>query len=103
MFLSEEETADVADMRSRRLAAFGEADHWSSSSNAVLAATANGITRDDVERVAEIVRGLPDDIQALIDLVCDIESDYARGYRCAVCGMTREQSKAAGYDCATQC
>lgn len=39
----------------------------------------------------------------IVQLALDLERELVKGERCAVCGMTAAQAKAANYDCVREC
>jgi hypothetical protein len=56
------------------------------------------ITPGEAEELWSKLRG-----NAYAQLIEGLTRQLVRGERCAVCGMTDQQSKEAGYDCVNEC
>ena len=89
----DELVALMADMRKRRLDAF----------KTTLEAQAEAITHEDIDLIHEAMRMLDDFSQLTLDLWSDLTHEWAKGWRCCVCGMTPAQANAANYNCGEEC
>ena len=94
-------TDKLRDIKARRLEAFLAFDHAGGSRDAIEAA-ADATTPEDIDTIHDAVDALDDYGKLVVELVKDVWHDFGR-YRCSVCGMTKHQADAAGYDCAREC
>lgn len=97
----DELTEKIRAIERRRLDAFIVAG--SKSSEAKMFAVADATTLDDLDTLRQARERLDDFARLVMHLDGDIRAEYARGHRCAVCGLTAAQSAAIGYDCTREC
>lgn len=61
-------------------------------------------TMDELDSIREFIEArFTDEEQHILYAYRNIEREFTRGHRCAVCGRTEKQSKAINYDCAREC
>lgn len=59
---------------------------------------------DDYGIVAEYVRGkFTAEEGTILHIFTSFEHEFARGHRCMVCGRTKAQNEAIGYNCFEEC
>lgn len=75
--------------------------------NSALVASKNGFSEWDYKDFAPIYdyvnSKFNDDESIILHAYERIKSEFTRGHRCSVCGMTDAQSKAIGYNCTEEC
>lgn len=84
----------VAEIEERRLNAFRDGGR---------AAMIEAMTVEDIRVIHEALRALPEDARLVANVYADLEREFAKGDRCAVCGRTSKQNAAIGYDCSRGC
>lgn len=98
MTLSEESKKSVLELDRRLRKAFMD-----SSEGRGLEDEREAFLPEDFSTLHQAIRELDPVIQRLVRIYEGVAKQLARGERCAVCGMTDAQSKAANYDCTQEC
>lgn len=59
---------------------------------------------DELQPLVDYVRGkFSEDNGIILHAYGTLIREYAKGHRCSVCGRTRKQNAATGYDCTNEC
>lgn len=59
---------------------------------------------EDYEIIATYVRGkFTSEERTILHIFTSFEHEFARGHRCMVCGGTKAQNEAIGYNCLEEC
>lgn len=62
------------------------------------------LTLEDYGIIADYVRGkFSPEEKTILHIFSSFEQEFARGHRCMVCGRTKAQNEAIGYDCLREC
>jgi len=96
-------TKDVVNIQSLRNLDERRLDVYRTRPGEGLQGMADVMTSDDIELIHRAIQSLDDFGKATVLLAQELEREYAMGLRCGVCGLTPNQAKEIGYDCAREC
>lgn len=79
-------------------------EHWRQDFRSRPGGTYSELTRDDWAIVSDYVWSKFSEEERIILHVYEVfRREFTKGHRCGVCGRTKAQNEAIGYDCLREC